>query len=326
MATTNLPTVTSVGYGGSIDEVAWSADVGPSLGVAFGVRGEVSWRVTPDLAGDRRVLISEGLAYGWGVFDTLPAPVTHTFDSVASGSRWDVLFVRRTWAGGGGTTSLVSIPVGAGNSAPANRALSPGVQVDQPLAMVRLVAGQSTPAEIIDLRMWPGNGGITAVSTRALEYISRPGSTVRIGSDLWTRIMDSSGSSSWSRTSLNSVPLLGAGGTLAGGFLPVGADVKLQAGSVAQDTDTSAFARITFPIPFPNGLISIVLTNGDSGAVNATLFEVAGSAGPGGGVPGGGWGIGNRTDVVYRLYGPSNGVLTPLTTRRHRVNWVALGW
>lgn len=203
MAETSLPTVVSVGYGGTIDEVAW-ANITPHLGADFGVMGAGDWRVTADPTGDRRVKIAPGVAFGRGVFDTLDLETTFQFPAIASGSRWDVLYVRRSWSGGGGTTTLHREAATTAGDIPGTRQDNPGVVVDQPLALVRLVAGQTVPAEIVDLRVWQANGGAVAVSDKVLQYLNAPGTEVRIGATVWTRVVSAAGVESWERTDAES--------------------------------------------------------------------------------------------------------------------------
>ena len=91
----------------------------------------------------------------------------------------------------------------------------------------------------------------------------------------------------------------------------------IQAGSTLLDTDNSGFARITFPTPFPNSLLTFIPSNGDMNldrAIQAGLiFGVAG------GSP---HGTGTKVDVVVSVE-RYNGA--PQANSRVRCNWVAYG-
>lgn len=74
----------------------------------------------------------------------------------------------------------------------------------------------------------------------------------------------------------------------------------IQAGSTVI-TNQNTYGDVTFPTPFPNGVITVVLTNGDAAASSATAWGVTGTS---------------KTGFGLRI---SNNQTT-------RVNWVAIGW
>jgi len=203
--------ITSVGYGGEdhkIDEPMW-AKIARTLGAEYGVMGSASpsgdpeaGRVTAVAGQTRTIRIAPGTFYGHGVFDTLDAAETMQLPAVSgSPSRWDVIYVRRTWTGSGGSTTIVRAPAtGTGNLPARNN--NPGTVDDQPIALVQLVAGQTLPAQVIDLRVWQSNGGVTAVSDKVLQYLTAPGTTVQIGQHLYSRRINSNGSVQWDKTPL----------------------------------------------------------------------------------------------------------------------------
>ena len=312
MATTSLPTVVSAGYGGEIDEVTW-AKISPHLGAEYGVIGEGDWRVTSDTSGTYRVKVAPGTAFGMGVFDTLGIEVTHTFDTIASGTRWDVLYVRRTWSGAGGTTTLFSAPATAGGELPGTRQHNPGVLDEQPIALVQLTFGQTAPTQVVDLRLWQANGGATAVSEKVLQYLSIPGTEVRIGSDHWNRQVNGSGVAYWTRTPTAALPLLAVGGTAAGGSPPAGADFKMQIGHGVYQSDNLGYIRVTLPTAFGTGMVGALPLLTDAMTHPLGRLQVGYQAGP----------AHSRSDFVARyLDGAGNVVAGGLV----RMTWLAVGW
>lgn len=93
----------------------------------------------------------------------------------------------------------------------------------------------------------------------------------------------------------------------------------IQSGSVAQTSDAAGFARVTWPVPFPNGLLSVQLTNGDTWTAPATTLGPAGSPSP--------WGAegqGTKVSCVYRTMNSTTGQAT--VNNLHRCDWLAVGW
>lgn len=184
----------SVGYGGTIDEQSWALNAS-RFDKHYGVIGD-AWRVTPVIAGDRTVNIAAGTGYGAGVADKTTGDAQLQLPSVASGSRYDLIVARRNWAGAGGTTEFDRIAATSGGDIPVARARTPGVLDEQPLAIVQVIAGQTVPVIIADLRVWQENITI-AQSAKALQYLDYEGACVRIGTDVWTRTVSPSGIASW---------------------------------------------------------------------------------------------------------------------------------
>lgn len=201
----------SVGYGGSIDETEW-ARMASLLGASYGVVGPDDWRVTTVPAADRTVAIAAGTGWGRGVRDINDGPVTLQGDVVATGSRWDLVVARRDWELDGGKTTFEIVKGGATKQLPAGRLVGPGVLDDQPIALVRFTAGQQLPTELVDLRCWPGNGGLVAVAMEALAYLDDVGSRVSVGGFTWERRFDPQGAPAWlpPLLSVDSIPELPA--------------------------------------------------------------------------------------------------------------------
>lgn len=186
-------TITSVGYAGTITDSNWRRMATAAVGSLYGVDDFTSFRVTAG-PGDRSIALAAGGAFGLGVRDVSDSPIILTGGPVAADSRWDLVVLRRDWSAK--TTTPVII---AGTGTKALPARNTGFEVlnDQPIALVRFTAGQSTVQEIVDLRCIPGDGGVVAFDELTLQYLDRVGSVVRIGSVTWIRTVDATGSPSW---------------------------------------------------------------------------------------------------------------------------------
>lgn len=315
---------TSYGYGGYVaSEASWSA-LAVSLGTEYGVVDAGDWKVTAVPSSDRTISVAVGKGWGKGVYDVSSASVQKTLTTVSAGFRWDLVVLRRDTSGAGGSTSVVVIEGGATTAVAfgLRKAFDTGdgTKDDQPLAVVRVDAGSTNITSIIDVRVWQANAGAVATSELVKSYLAKPGTQVLVGTDLWSRTINVAGTASWQRTALLSpVNMLAAGNGLTGSP-PAGASFFMQGGTLVPTTDFAGYARITFPIPFPNGLLTFFLTNGDDAAGNALVFGASGSGVHGASA------FGSRQDLVYRLWGPSNGESIVLANRAHRVNWAAWGW
>jgi hypothetical protein len=315
-------TTTSVGYDGSVDEIAW-AKLSPNAGGSeYGVKGPGDWKVTAHPSTDKAVNIAAGTGWGHGVLDTSDTTVTVTCAALASGTRWDLITVKRDWQPPGGQTTFTKVTGTSTEQLPA-RDNNPGVEDEQPLALVKWVGGQTQPSKIIDLRVWSGNGGMVAKDKLALEYLERVGCAVTIENSQWQYVLDSNNSPVWVRIAdAGAVALFATGNSIIGGSAAPDASFLMQAGTLLVVTDAQGYSRITFPKPFPNGLLSVVLTNGDSSvdrlAGKKTLvFSVAGSP----------WPIGEKDDVVFAVLRAAwDGSTNQAANTSVRVNWIAIGW
>jgi hypothetical protein len=217
---------TSIGYDGSVNERQW-AELVPSVGSStYGVKGAGDLKVTAVPGQPGVVSVAAGSGWGHGVYDTQPTNTTIACDSITSGTRWDLIALRRDWQPlAGGPTTVAKVTGTTDKVIPGTRKQSPGVEDDQPLALVQWTAGQTQPTAIIDLRCWAGNGGLVANDELALTYLAKLGAAVRIGPTLWAYRPGANDVPSWAKVADNKfadVPWTNM--PMAQGFDPVTTD------------------------------------------------------------------------------------------------------
>lgn len=316
--------LTSVFYDGFVTETDRAKNRG---GVPdYGVYGVADFEVAAHPSIPYAVLVKAGRAQGFGVTDTAASDQIIQCDTIAAGVRWDLIVVRRNWQPSlGGPSTLMAIQAGVNPEIPPSRKVGPGVEDDQPLALVKWQGGLSTPAQIIDLRVWAGDGGMFAKSELVRTYLTQIGAEINIGGVLWRLAIGANDTPSWVKTGeIGKVRLYGASGQLFGGASPNGGDFLVQSGSHVGHTDGAGYARLFWPKPFPNGVLSVQLTAGDDWANGrVAFFNCAGRPDVFGG-----HGYGSKTEVVYVMQG-SDGAGNSwgkVANVRHRVNWTAIGW
>lgn len=170
--------IISYGYSGSIGWAEW-ATIATRLGADYWVGSDSAFRVTDGLSGT--VNVAAGTAGGRGIFDISDAAINVPI--VADG--WSTVVLERDWRDGPGNevTRVVALTGGVSRAISALRKANPGVLDHQPLALVQRTGG--LVAQVVDLRVWVGNGGILAASTDALAYLGRDASRVRVGNQVW---------------------------------------------------------------------------------------------------------------------------------------------
>jgi hypothetical protein len=308
--------ITSVGYDGTVSEAQWAKLIPKAGSSHYGIDDAPDWKVTAHPTLDRGVSIATGTGWGQGILDTSDSPVTLQTTAVGTGSRWDLVVARRNWSGTGGSTTF-AIKTGSASKAIPSRNHDPGSLDDQPLALIQITAGSSAVTSIIDLRCWARNGGVVAKDELALTYLKEPGAQIKINGVLWSCYISATGSSVWSKQAADGyIPMLGMGGILTS-TSPNAGNFYVQAGSAVVKTDAAGYGRITFPKPFPNGLVTVILTNGDSSIDRARSLTLTPA------VAGSPWNNGTKVDVVYTLMNSSGG-MTP--NQLARLNWLAIGW
>lgn len=185
--------ITSLGYAGQITAAnlptySWNLVAG------YTVATSADLKVTAT-TGDRTVAIANGVAVGAGVVDACVDIADIALPSVSSGSRWDLIAVRRNWSTG--TTTVVRVEGTSARAIPSGRESTVGTLDDQPLALVRVAAGSTVIQEIVDLRTGAFDGGVVAQDILALSFVNRIGAEVRIGDLVYQRVIDALGVESW---------------------------------------------------------------------------------------------------------------------------------
>ena len=151
-------TIRSVGYDGAISEVDWAAYLAPYLGTPPGVAGANDFEVTPGQA--LSVRVAPGTAHGWGVTDVSDAAETITLTQATSGVRHDCIVLTRDWAATSvtptgvptGGRTLIEVVQGGSEATLPQLVVQPGVKTQQPLALVKVTAGTSSPSLAADTR------------------------------------------------------------------------------------------------------------------------------------------------------------------------------
>lgn len=190
--------ITSVGYDGTVDEVQWATMVPKVGGYEYGVNGAGDFAVS-QVAGTRMISVAAGLAWGRGVMDVSDTAAVIQLETVATGSRYDLIALRRSWGpANGGPSEIVVIKGTSSKAIPSGRQANPGVSDDQPLALVRVQAGSASIPEIIDLRVWGRNGGqLFAKDDLVRSYMNSVGTEICVGSTEWQRIAGANNVAEW---------------------------------------------------------------------------------------------------------------------------------
>lgn len=307
-------------------ESAW-AEAHPSIGLAtYGVRSPADWKVTAVAGADRTVSIAAGFGWGQGVTDKTVTNDTLQLDAITSGSRWDLIAVRRDWTPTAGESRFVKVNGGATQAIPGGRNATPGNIDDQPIALVQVTAGQTQPSAIVDLRTWSGaGGGLIANDDLVRSYMNQTGTRININGVDWIRRVGANDLPEWVQAgAAGKVTLHGAGAAITGAPGST-TDFLVQSGSFVGRSDGAGFTRLTYPKAFPNGVLSIQITNGDGWASGpGVTFSPAGSVTIGGTSNFFGQsGYGSKTDVVYEMCSADG---TKAINRDHRISYTIIGW
>lgn len=142
--------ITSIGYDGSVNEANWAA-LSALVGAQYAVQGFLDCQVQIGGTGDRAVTVRVGTAFGSGVMDTSNAAVNLNAGSVTSGARWDTVVLHRDWSS---NTSIFRINAGGATKQVTRTDSTPGTLDDQPVALIRMIAGSTAVQEVVDLRMF----------------------------------------------------------------------------------------------------------------------------------------------------------------------------
>ena len=165
--------ITSIGYPGTVAPGEDWADLQRTLGKHLAVDDPHAFRVMASPTGTRQVKVTgPGRAMGEGILDHLDATVEMpSLPSVPSGHKYFLIVLNRHWDddAGGFRSELGYVEGTAARTLPAYTKI-PGVLSQQPLALVRITAGNTVPTEIVDLRVvsTDGAGGNTVFDDLAL--------------------------------------------------------------------------------------------------------------------------------------------------------------
>lgn len=189
--------IVSAGYDGTVDEAQWAKMISKSGSSEYGVVGADDFKVSVS-AGDRAVSVAAGKAWGFGVYDESDSGANLLLSAPATGSRWDLIVLRRDWQPPGGNTSVAVVEGTSVKGIPAGRITGQvGVQDDQPIALVRVAAGSTAVQEIVDLRCWARNGGVFVKDVLALGYLDSIGAVVSVGRHRYHRIIGANDMLDW---------------------------------------------------------------------------------------------------------------------------------
>ena len=165
--------ITSIGYPGTVAPGEDWADLQRTLGKHLAVDDPHAFRVMASPTGTRQLKVTgPGRAMGEGILDHLDATVEMpSLPSVPSGHKYFLIVLNRHWDddAGGFRSELGYVEGTAARTLPAYTKI-PGVLSQQPLALVRITAGNTVPTEIVDLRVvsTDGAGGNTVFDDLAL--------------------------------------------------------------------------------------------------------------------------------------------------------------
>lgn len=230
----------SVGYEGTIREPDWARLMIHAAGRRYGVVAPSDWKVTPGAA-DREIRIAPGMGFAAGVLDRTDVEVSLTLPAPASGSRWHLIVARRDWQAN--ASSFDSIPGPTGSASIPSRSVEPGTLDEQPLALVRVQAGQSQVVEIRDLRVWVNNGGAFAVDDLVRQYVSSLGTSLMVNGVTWNRVLDALGTAQWVRSPVQRQTGT-AEGAASGGIVPRNGAVTLASFAVPGEIPAGALLHV----------------------------------------------------------------------------------
>lgn len=222
--------INSVGYDGTVTESQWSI-LSPYQGAPYAISGANDLAVTANASATLAVNIAVGSAYGYGVLDTNTAQITLALGTIASGTRWDLIAMRRNW--NTNTSAVVAIPGTATKVVP-SRNTTPGTLDDQPLALVQVTAGQTVPTAVVDLRVFPGKTFTTTDLMGLPSDVATRGAQAYVGATHYRRDYDITQNLAWLSDAA---------------IIPVGTDLNTITGLgiYTQGTSANATALLNYP-------------------------------------------------------------------------------
>lgn len=283
-----------------ITENVWGFDFFPQIGSStYGVRGAGDWKASGVAGQDRTVSVSSGRGWGHGVTDKTDANETLQLETIASGTRWDMIAVRRDWTPTAGVSKFQVIKGGATQTIPSGRLLGPSVD-DQPIWLVQVTAGQTQITGLIDLRVWVGDGaGIVAGSDLVRSYMDAVGTRINADGIDWLRKQDGNGTPFWeNQQTIEGVPAFRR---------PI-----IKAANVALNTTPLGDAYYTFPSAFPTAMVSCVASDATDPAQWGPMFFKFAAV------------YSDRTRFCFRLYDRLGNVVASKTNLN--ISFVAVGY
>lgn len=279
--------------GNPYTETAWS-DAHPPIGSStYGVLGGSDWKVTAVAGQDRTVSIAAGFGWGHGVTDETAANETIQLDTIGSGSRWDLIAVRRDWTPTAGVTQFIKVNGGSSKAIPGGRLSGSGAIDDQPLALVQVTAGQTQPTAIVDLRSWARNGGMVAKDELVKGYLNDLGTEVFINGVEWRYVPGANDVPEWvtSGAVTTYAPTGAAGWAITGDITsePAGTKRRITVDITAKRTggaftlDEDAWSSVAAVIPVavqasvPTKYLPVLITGGSNHILAAATLNPAGS-------------------------------------------------
>lgn len=212
-------TITNIGYDGTVGEAA-AALLFTDVGVKYGVGSFLDLQVAVGGTGDRAVTVGPGSGYGSGVRTTFSTSTNLNAALVSSGTRWDTVVLHRDWSGAGGTSSL-RINQGGTTKQITQTDATPGTLDDQPLALIRSIAGSTIVQEVVDLRAFASKVHYVASSAAVPFMLPRVGARFYAADNghEWAVVGTQTGPSTFTSTFVDLddpgwVPLNVAGGSL----------------------------------------------------------------------------------------------------------------
>lgn len=139
--------ITSVGYDGTVNELKW-AGLAKLVGDLGNVDGFGDLAVSIAGTGTLPVTVAAGTLFGRGVLDVNSAPVLLNAGALGSGTRYDTVVMARDWSS---NTSVLALRAGGATPVATLTNTNPGVLDDQPLALIKIVAGQAAVQQVIPL-------------------------------------------------------------------------------------------------------------------------------------------------------------------------------
>jgi hypothetical protein len=142
-------TITAIGFDGTVNEAAF-AKLQAYIGHPSSTGSLSHFAITPVVGVDRTVRLAAGDAWQDGVIVTSDANIDLQGGTVASGTRWDTIVLRRNW--GTNVATAVLVPGTSTRAVATGLNATPGTLSDQVLGIVQFTAGSTSPTTIVDMR------------------------------------------------------------------------------------------------------------------------------------------------------------------------------